>query len=176
MPRKGQTEGDVCFRKCLEAVRTGAVSAGRETFSMLHVKDAAAFIYAVMSAESHAHSDYQLSSMRELSELELSQIISEEAGFPVKVLERKDGGTERNVLNASRFTQEFGLSATADYRKEVGEIVRFIKRNKSSYVDPEEVLFYAAEVLEAGGRLLRHYSRIFGRDADNQKAHHRVRP
>lgn len=138
MPRKGQTEGDVCFRKCLEAVRTGAVSAGRKTFSMLHVKDAAAFIYAVMSAESHAHGDYQLSSMRELSELELSQIISEEAGFPVKVLERKDGGTGRHVLNASRFTQEFGLSATADYRKEVREIVRFIKRNKSSYVDPEE--------------------------------------
>lgn len=139
MPRKGQTEGDICFRKCLEAVKTGTISAsGRDVFSMLHVKDAAAFIYTVMSAESHEYDDYQLSSMRELSELELAQIISEEADFPVKVLERESGGDRRQVLDASRFTQEFGLNAITDNRKEVREIVRFMKRNKSSYTAPGE--------------------------------------
>lgn len=139
MPRKGQKEGDICFHKCLEAVKTGTVSAaGGNTFSMLHVKDAAAFIYAVMSAQSHQHSDYQLSSAKERSELELAQMISEEADFPVKVLEQETGGDKRQMLDGSRFTEEFGLKAIADDRKEIREIVRFMKRSKSSYIDPEE--------------------------------------
>lgn len=139
MPRKGQTEGDICFHKCLEAVKMGTVFAdGRSTFSMLHVKDAAAFIYAVLSAESHRYGDYQLSSMQELSELELAQMISEEAGFPVKVQEQERGGNRRQVLDGSRFTGEFGLSALADCRREVREIVRFMKRSKSSFTTPGE--------------------------------------
>lgn len=139
MPRKGQKEGGICFRKCLESLKSGTVSAAAgNTFSMLHVKDAAAFIYAVMSAKDHKYGDYQLSSMKEISELELARMISEEAGFPVDVLERETGGNKRRMLNGSRFAEEFGLRAIADDRKEVREIVRFMKHSRSSYVDSEE--------------------------------------
>lgn len=138
MPQKGQKEGGLCFQKCLEAVKTGTVSASSKSgFSILHVKDAAAFIYAVISAESHAHGDYQLSSMEEISEMELARIISEEADFPVKAVERETDGVQRQMLDGSRFAGEFGLSAIADCRKEIREIIRFVKRNKSSYTDPE---------------------------------------
>jgi nucleoside-diphosphate-sugar epimerase len=139
MPRKGQKEEGICFRKCLESVKSGTVSAAAgNTFSMLHVKDAAAFIYAVMSAKDHKCGDYQLSSMKEISELELARMISEEAGFPVDVLERETGGNKRRMLNGSRFAEEFGLRAIADNRKEIGEIVRFMKHSRSAYVDSEE--------------------------------------
>lgn len=139
MPQKGQKEGDICFRKCLEGLKTGNIFAGQDIFSMLHVKDAAAFIYAVMSAESHKHSDYQLSSMQELSELDLARIISEEAGSSIEVMEQETGTAVRRVLDAGRFTEEFGLSAIADCRKEVREIVRFMERNKSSCAALEEM-------------------------------------
>lgn len=139
VPRKEQKEGGVCFSQCLEALKTGTIAAsGENVFSMLHVKDAAAFIYAVMSADSHQRGDYQLSSMKDLSELELARIISEEAGFPVQVQEQVVPKGRRRVLNGSRFTKEFGMNALADYRKEVGEIIRYMKRNKDSFLAPEE--------------------------------------
>lgn len=139
MPRKGQREGDICFTKCLEALKTGTISAsGKDIFSMLHVKDAAAFIYAVMTAGSHAYSEYHLSSMEELSELELARIIAGEAGVPVEVLEQEAGRDRRRVLDAGRFTGEFGLSAVTGYREEIREIIRFMERGKRSYIDPGE--------------------------------------
>ena len=139
VPRKEQKEGGVCFSQCLEALKTGTIAAsGENVFSMLHVKDAAAFIYAVMSAGSHQRGDYQLSSMKDLSELELARIISEEAGFPVQVQEQVVPKGRRRVLNGSRFTKEFGMNALADYRKEVGEIIRYMNRNKDSFLAPEE--------------------------------------
>lgn len=139
IPRKDQKEGGVCFSQCLEALKTGTIAAsGENVFSMLHVKDAAAFIYAVMSADSHQRGDYQLSSMKDLSELELARIISEEAGFPVQVQEQVVPKGRRRVLNGSRFTKEFGMNALADYRKEVGEVIRYMKRNKDSFLAPEE--------------------------------------
>lgn len=139
LPRKGQREGDVCFRGCLEALKTGTVSGGTgDVFSMLHAKDAAAFIYAVMTAESHQHSVYQLSSARELSGLELARIISEEAGFPVTAREREGGENRRRLLNADRFTGEFGMKATAVLREEVREILWFMNREKRSYLEDED--------------------------------------
>lgn len=140
MPRKEQKEGDVCFSKCLEALKTGRISAdGKDILSLLHVKDAAAFIYAVMTAQSHKYDDYQLSSMQEMSELDLARIISEAAAASVEVTERESDTGRRRVLNANRFTEEFGLNAIADCRKEVGEIVRFMERNKYSYITREEI-------------------------------------
>lgn len=140
MPQKGQRGGDFCFRKCVEAVKTGTVSGdSRNVFSMLHVKDAAAFIYAVMTAENHQYGDYQLSSMKELNGLELAHMISEEASFPVDVQEKENDGEIQCMLNGSRFAGEFGLSAFADYRKEVREIVRVVNRDKNSYINPEEM-------------------------------------
>ena len=139
MPRKDQKEGGVCFQKCLEALKTGKISAtGEDVFSMLHVKDAAAFIYALMAAESHKRSDYQLSSMQDMSELDLAKIIAEEADFSIKVEERVIPKGRRRVLNSQQFTKEFGMSAFADCRKEVGEIIRYMNRNKSSFLNPEE--------------------------------------
>lgn len=139
-PQKGKREGNICFRKCLEAVRTRkVVGADKERFSMLHVKDAAMFIYAVMTAESHEHDVYQLSSMKEISELELAQIIADEAGFPVKLEAREVDRGRRQVLSGDRFTKEFGFSAITDYRKEVREVVRYIEHHKATYITPEEI-------------------------------------
>lgn len=139
LPQKGQKEGDVCFRMCREALRTGTISAdSRNIFSMLHVKDAAAFIYSVMNAKEHNETCYHMSSMKELNELELANIIREEAGFHVEILEHAADESRRCILNGDKFIGEYGICAITGYQKEIGEIIQYMRRYKDSFVSSQE--------------------------------------
>ena len=64
VPRKGQEESNPCFKMCLEALKTGRVSASdRRSFSMLYLNDAVELAYKVMMEEQPALSCYHISSM-----------------------------------------------------------------------------------------------------------------
>ena len=64
VPRKGQEESNLCFQMCLEALKTGKVSASdRRSFSMLYLNDAVELAYKVMMEDQPALYCYHISSM-----------------------------------------------------------------------------------------------------------------
>lgn len=139
IPQKKQTRGDICFNMCREALEKGSISAdSRHIFSMLHVKDAVAFIYSIMIAERPKADCYHMSSMKELNELELAQMIRENAGFHVEIEEYAGDEGQRRILDGSKFIDEYGNHAIADYRKEVGEVIQYMGRHKNTFVRSQE--------------------------------------
>lgn len=64
VPRRGKEEKDPCFRMCLEALKTGRISASdRHIFSMLYLSDAVELACRVMLREGPLQDCYHISSM-----------------------------------------------------------------------------------------------------------------
>ncbi len=73
IPGKNQREDNPCFRMCLEALKTGSISAnGRHAFSMLYLKDAIELAYKAITEEMPKECCYHISSMEEIDELQLA--------------------------------------------------------------------------------------------------------
>ena len=69
MPEKGKTEDNDCFRMCLEALKTGKISANeRRAFSMIYMNDALELAYRVLCEEKPKHSMYNISSAETINE------------------------------------------------------------------------------------------------------------
>lgn len=135
IPRKGQETGDPCFEMCLEALRTGRISAnGRKRFSLLYLKDAVELVYKVVACEKPAHDCYHISSMQEISELTLAGLIQEKTGAGVTVVEHSSGEVQRRVLDGRRYEKEFGQKIFNHYEEGIERVVQYMKRYSDTFV------------------------------------------
>lgn len=140
IPRKEQKEGSRCFEMCVEALRTGKIAAnGKSSFSMLYLNDAVELIYKVMEAENPAHSCYHISSMEEINEMRLAELVKKEMGDGITVVDQSVGENQRLVLDGRRYQREFGQKIFTDYEKGVAQIVQYIKRHSESFVKETDV-------------------------------------
>lgn len=81
IPEKGTAGDDHCFRMCLEALKTGKISANeRRAFSMIYLNDAVELAYRVMCGAEPEHSVYNISSMKTINEKQLAEMIKEQMG------------------------------------------------------------------------------------------------
>lgn len=135
IPQKGQEEDNPCFRMCLEAVREGKIYANkRHVFSMIYLNDAIELIYKVMIEKEIKHSCYNLSSMEEINELQLAEIIKKEMGPGVSIVDNTVGESRRLILNGNRYREEFGQKIFVHYQEGVKKTAQFIKKNKESFI------------------------------------------
>lgn len=135
IPEKGQEEDNPCFRMCLEAVKEGKISANeKHVFSMLYLNDAIELIYKVMIEKEIKHSCYNLSSMEEINELQLAEIIKKEMGPGVSIVDNTVGESRRLILNGNRYKEEFGQKIFVHYQEGAKKAVQFIKKNKESFI------------------------------------------
>lgn len=139
IPLKGQEEEDTCFKMCLEALKTGHISASsRKSFSMLYVNDAVEQIYKAIAADQTGQSCYHISSMEEISETELAEIIIEKMGPGISLSDQSVGEKYRNILDGKKFQDEFGQKIFTDYPEGVAQVAAFMKRYADSFLKAED--------------------------------------
>ena len=139
VPEKGKKSVDPCFRMCLEALKTGTVSFNeRRSFSMLYLNDAVEMIYNILCREAPKHSCYHLSSMDEIGEKKLAEMIREELSAGVETADNTVGAGRRLILDSHRYIEEFDSKIFNGYDTGVKKVVHFMKRNYTSFLTEED--------------------------------------
>lgn len=136
IPRKGQQEGDICFRMCLEGLKSGKISGSeRKVFSLLYLKDAVELAFAVIMQERPKQSLYHISSMEEISEKQLAKLLVKEMGAGVALADTSVGEHHRLILDGSGYQAEYGQQIFTNYEKGTEQVVQYMKRHSSSFID-----------------------------------------
>ena len=139
VPRKGQEESSPCFRMCLEALKSGKISANsRNTFSMLFLNDAVELSYKAMASISPESSLYHISSMEEINERQLAELIQEKMGSSVELVDTSVGSNYRLILDGGRFDRDFGRKIFTHYEEGVEQVVQYMKRHSDSFIHAED--------------------------------------
>ncbi len=136
IPKKGQEEGDICFRMCLEGLKSGKISGSeRKVFSLLYLKDAVELAFAVIMQERPKQSLYHISSMEEISEKQLAKLLVKEMGAGVALADTSVGEHHRLILDGSGYQAEYGQQIFTNYEKGTEQVVQYMKRHSSSFID-----------------------------------------
>lgn len=139
IPQKGKTEEHPCFRMCLEALKTGRISAnGKNVFSMIYINDAVELAYRVMCEGKPWHSVYNISSEAAIDELKLAEQVRKEMGAGIAVSDSTAGLNNRIVLDSSRYKAEFPYDLFNDYERGVRQVVHYMKRHSNSFITEED--------------------------------------
>ena len=139
VPRKGKEETDPCFRMCLEALKTGKISASdRNIFSLLYLSDAVELACRVMLQEETAQDCYHISSMEEISETRLAELVIREMGAGVELVNSTAGEGYHLVLDGSRYREEFGQRIAVPCEEGVKKAAQYIKRYSASFMRAED--------------------------------------
>ena len=158
VPKKGQEEGDPCFQLCLEALKTGSVSASdRNVFSMIYLKDAVELSYAVMTAQQPDRFCYHISSMEEISEKKLAEIVVKEMGMGVTLEDNSVGQNHRLILDNSAYKEEYPFQIFHNYQKGIAKVAGYMKLHSDTFINPEDAGG------GWGGRLWHNIKTIFAR-------------
>lgn len=139
VPRKGQEESNPCFQMCLEALKTGRVSASdRKVFSMLYLNDAVELAYKVMMEENPAMACYHISSMEEINEIRLAELVIKAMGGGIRLVNNSVGEKFRLVLDGRVYQEEYGQNIFVHYEEGVEQVVRYMKRNADAFISAED--------------------------------------
>ena len=138
-PKRGQAELDPCFTMCLEALKSGRISASdRDVFSMLFLKDAVELAYKACSAPELRRSLYHISSMEEINGLQLAEMISGVMGSGVEVVDNSVGEPHRIILDGGAFVQDVGQKILVSYQEGVEQVVQYMQRHSESFIRAED--------------------------------------
>lgn len=156
IPAKGQRDENPCFRMCLEALKTGSISVNEKNiFSMLYLNDAVELSYKAMKEEIPQNFCYNFSSMEEIREIELAQLICEKMGEDIEIINNSVGENYRIVLDSSRYQEEFGQRIFTDYAQGVEQVVQFMKRYSNSFLESKDFdIGWAGKLTHQGRTIL----------------------
>lgn len=139
IPRKGEKLEDPCFKMCLEALKTGKIPANsRNSFSMIYLKDAIEFAYKVMTDARPAHTCYHISSMEEINEIQLAELIQKHMGETIEIVDNSVGEKHRLILDGKRHQKEYSMGIFLQYDGGVQKIVQYMKSNRESFLKDED--------------------------------------
>lgn len=140
VPQKGKLDENPCFSMCLDALKTGKISASdRDVFSMLYLKDAVELIYKVLAAPKLSKSIYHISSMEEINGIQLAEIVSKAMGSGVTIVNNSHGEYKRVILDGSGFQNEFGQKILTHYQEGVARVAQYMKRHSDAFIHSEDV-------------------------------------
>lgn len=136
-PKKPEDVNHICALMCLEALKTGYITAQENhKFSLLNEKDAVEFIYCI-AKEPQKYEIYHLSSETIVSEVELAGMIQKSFTEPINVIVT-EGIQERCVLSAERFKEEYRKSAIRELEPAIRKMVSYMQKHKALFVDLDE--------------------------------------
>lgn len=139
IPGKNKHADNRCFNMCLEALKTGKISANeRIKFSMLYINDAVEYTYNIISAERPKHHIYHLSSMEDINEIQLAKLIKDSMGTDVEIIDNTVGNVYRNVLSAKRYADEFTMKVFCHYDEGVRRVADYMKRNSRYFISVDD--------------------------------------
>lgn len=157
IPKKKEDITEICGKMCLEAFRTGKVSANsNHEFSLLYLSDAVEFIYRIISCEKHEKNLYHISSSQERNELQLAEMIQKHMGSEVEIIDNSVGAGYRVVLSNHAFDQEFGIQIFDDVDKTIGQILHSMKRHSGAFLESgDRGLGLLQRFLRSGAEIIR---------------------
>lgn len=124
---------------CLEALRTGQISANsRNSFSMIYLKDAIEFAYNAITDPSPSHSCYHISSMEEINEMQLAELIRKHMGEKAEIIDNSVGEKHRLILDANRYQEEYHMQVFVPYDTGVQKVAQYMKRNREYFLKDED--------------------------------------
>ena len=136
-PKRPEDVNHICALMCLEALKTGCITAQENhKFSLLNEKDAVEFIYCI-AKEPQKYEIYHLSSETIVSEVELAGMIQKSFTEPINVIVT-EGIQERCVLSAERFKEEYRKSAICELEPAIRKMVSYMQKHKALFVDLDE--------------------------------------
>ncbi len=139
IPGKDQREDNPCFRMCMEALRTDRISANsRHTFSMLYLKDAVELAYKVLVEEMPKEWRYHISSMKEIDEFQLAQMICQNMGRKIQIIDNTVGDCFRIVLDGRKYQEEYDQKIFTDYEMGVAKVARYMEGHRKTFVRLED--------------------------------------
>ena len=139
VPKKKDDANEICAKMCIDALRSGKISANsKNTLSLLFVSDAVEFIYQLVIADIHKHTVYNISSSEAVNETNIAQFIKNEMGAGVSIIDNTIGNDQRVVLSNQRYKEEFGLIIHNHKAEIVQKIVAYMKRHVNSFIDEED--------------------------------------
>lgn len=140
MPYIGQAENNPCYRMCLEALKTGKVSASdRKFFSMLYLNDAVELAYKAMMNEQRERSCYNISSMEAISEINLAELVIKAMGGGIRLVNNSSGENQRLVLDGRVFQAEYDQKIFVRYEEGVKQVAKYMKRHADSFISSEDL-------------------------------------
>ncbi len=139
VPEKGKREDNPCFRMCLEALRTGKISANeRRIYSMIYLSDAVEQAYGLICKEAPKHACYHITSGEEIGETQMAKLIQGELGSGIEVVDATAGMANRLVLDGNRYTGELGHEIFNHYDTGIRKVAQFMKRHSASFITEED--------------------------------------
>ena len=117
VPEPGTTQKNPCFAMCLEALKTGRISANaRRVASMIYLNDAVELAYKLICAEAPGHGCYHISSAEAIGQMELARKIQREIGSGIEIVDNTVGMANRLILDNSRYKATFLTPVSGKWR------------------------------------------------------------
>lgn len=139
-PKRKSEVTHIAGKMCLEALKTGAISAnGKNRLSLLHQSDAVECIYRLAACEEHKRPLYHISSSIEMNEMEIALIIQSSLGKGVQITDNTAGNGYRIVLSNSSFADEFGLPELHQPLTELNQMANYMKEHQSVFCDSDDI-------------------------------------
>lgn len=129
---------DIAGRMCLEALEKKRITVReKHVFSLLYVTDAVEFINRLAMCKEHKSSLYNLSSMREQTELSLAEMICQAWGEPLELISTA-GQEDRVILSDAVYESEFGNPFFCEPQDTVKKIVAQMKKKPHVFLNDGE--------------------------------------
>ena len=138
IPENRRDVRDICSRMCLEALENKSITVREgHAFSLLYVTDAVEFIHRLAMCHEHRNSIYNLSSMREQTELPLAEMICQAWGEPLELIPVQ-GEEDRVILSDILYESEFGNPFFCEVQDTVKKITAQMKKKSHLFLNGEE--------------------------------------
>lgn len=138
IPENRRDIRDICSRMCLEALESKGIAVREnQVFSLLYVTDAVEFINRLAMCQEHRNSVYNLSSMREITEVALADMICQAWGEPLELISVA-GEENRVVLSDSLYESEFGNPFFCEVQDTVKKITAQMKKKSHLFLNGGE--------------------------------------
>lgn len=135
IPENRRDVRDICSRMCLEALEKKKITVRQNhTFSLLYVTDAVEFINRLAMCKEHKSSVYNLSSMKEQTEVALADLICQVWGEPLELVSA-EGEEDRVILSDILYESEFGNPFFCEVQDTVKKITAQMKRKSHLFLN-----------------------------------------
>lgn len=139
IPENRRDARDICSRMCLEALESKRITVREDhVFSLLYVTDAVEFVNRLAMCPEHKSSLYNLSSMREMTETSLADMICQAWGEPLELIPVQGGEEDRVILSDILYESEFGNPFFCEVQDTVKKITALMKKKAHLFINGEE--------------------------------------
>ena len=139
IPKKGEKLTDPCFKMCLESLKIGKIPANsRNSFSMIYLKDAIEYAYKAMTDKEPSQVCYHISSMEEINETQLAELVRKHMGGKTEIVDNSVGESHRLILDGKKYLEEYDMRVFVSYDAGVQKVVQYMKRHREDFLKDED--------------------------------------